>query len=414
MLFLCKFLYRNLKGFRLLILLAILLTIAQVGCDLLAAMPLKFIPSKINNPGSDPACTFPFLDGVLSYFDTPLIDPSLQPPPSPPNQPIGQPPPAPCPASPTDVNSVLQTQITQHSVNGVIVFSLLMLAVFGLLSALLVYLELFIATHIAQNLSARLRAELFDHLQRLSLDWHDQQKKGDLVQRITGNIADLEKLVTDGLVDLLAGILTLSGIAIAMLFISGEYTFLSLAIAPLLLLIVSGYTSRIKAAARKKAKAAGKIADVATEDMNALTVIRAFTLEARENRRFGTHVGTYQEAGLRAGRLQAQFTPLVSVVLVVGTLIVLGVGGYVAAGNGFHAGFFTINAATIDVGTLVLFLTYLKMLYQPMRNLSKLTNLASNGTSAAERIQEIFNQAPEVMESHVPYHGPKRLRGDIT
>ena len=98
MLFLCKFLYKNLKGFRLLVLVAILLTIAQVGCDLLAAMPLKFIPSKINNPGSDPACTFPFLDGVLSYFDTPLIDPSLQPPPSPPNQPIGQPPPAPCPA----------------------------------------------------------------------------------------------------------------------------------------------------------------------------------------------------------------------------------------------------------------------------------------------------------------------------
>jgi ABC-type multidrug transport system fused ATPase/permease subunit len=180
------------------------------------------------------------------------------------------------------------------------------------------------------------------------------------------------------------------------------------------LLIVSGYTSNIKAAAKKKAKAAGKIADVATEDMNALTVIRAFTLEARENRRFGTHVGSYQEAGLRAGRLQAEFTPLVAVVLVIGTLIVLGIGGYVAAGNGFHAGFFTITASTIDVGTLVLFLTYLKMLYQPMRNLSKLTNLASNGASAAERIQEIFSQTPEVMESHVPYHGAKRLRGDIT
>src|SRR5947209_17234016 len=166
MLFLFKFLYRNLKGYRFLIILAILIIFAQVGSDLLAAMPLKFIPSKINNPGSDPACTFPFLDGVLTYFDTPLLDPSLRPPPTPPNQPIGQPPPAPCPASPSDTNSVLHPRITQHSVNGVIVFSLLMLAVFGLLSASLVYLELFIATYIAQNLSAGLRAELFDHLQR--------------------------------------------------------------------------------------------------------------------------------------------------------------------------------------------------------------------------------------------------------
>jgi ATP-binding cassette, subfamily B, bacterial len=414
MLLLCKFLYKNLKGFRLLVLLAILLTIAQVGCDLLAAMPLKFIPSKINNPGSDPACTFPFLDGVLSYFDTPLIDPSLQPPPTPPNQPIGQPPPAPCPASPTNVNSVLHPQITQHSVNGVIVFSLLMLAVFGLLSALLVYLELFIATHIAQNLSAGLREELFDHLQRLSLDWHDQQKKGDLVQRVTGNIADLEKLVTDGLVDLLAGILTLIGVAVIMSFISEQYTILSLAIAPLLFVLVSGYTGGIKAAAKNKAKAAGKIADVATEDINALTVIRAFTLETRENRRFGVHVGSHREAGLRAGRLQAQFTPLVAVLVVFGTISVIGIGGYVAAGNAFNFGFLTINASTIDVGTLILFLTYLKMLYQPMRDLSKLTTLASNASSGAERIQEILDQAPEVIETDVPYDGPQKLRGDIT
>lgn len=96
MVFLAKFLYRNLKGFRFLVILAILVTFAQVGSDLLAAMPLKFIPSKVNNPGSDPACTFPFLDGVLTIFDTPLLDPSLRP--TQPNQPPNQPPPAPCPA----------------------------------------------------------------------------------------------------------------------------------------------------------------------------------------------------------------------------------------------------------------------------------------------------------------------------
>src|SRR2546429_2313247 len=310
MLFLCKFLYRNLKGFRFLILLAILVTCAQVGSDLLAAMPLKFIPSKISNPGSDPACTFPFLDGVLTLFDTPALDPSLRP--IAPSTVPSQPPPAPCPAAPTDIQAVLHPRITQHSVTGVIVFSLIMLAIFGVLSALLVYLELFLATYIAQNLSARLREELFDHLQRLSLDWHDKQKKGDLVQRVTGNIADIEKLVTDGLVDLLAGILTLTGVSIIMLIISKEYTILSLAIAPLLFLIVSGYTGGIKAAARKKAKAAGKIADVATEDINALAVIRAFTLEKHEKVRFSQHVGMHRDAGPAAGRFQVQVTPAVS------------------------------------------------------------------------------------------------------
>src|SRR5579884_3978468 len=196
MMILARLLYRNLKGYRVLVLLAILVTISQVGCDLLAAMPLKFIPSKVNNPGSDPACSFPFLDPVLSLFDTPVLDPSLRPAAA--NQPAGTPPAAPCPATPSDPNSITHPRITAHSVIGVIVFSLVMLLVFGLLSALLSYIELFLATFIAQHLSALLREELFDHLQRLSLDWHDRQKKGDLVQRITGNIADIEKLVTGG------------------------------------------------------------------------------------------------------------------------------------------------------------------------------------------------------------------------
>jgi len=412
LIFLFKFLYRNLDGYRFLVIIAILVAVAQVSCDLIAAMPLKFIPSKVGNPGSDPACTFPFLDGLLTAFDTPALDPTLRP--IPPSTVPGQPPPAPCPASPSDPNSVLHPRITQHSVIGVIVFSLLLLAIFGTLSALLVYLELFLATFVAQNLGARLRAQLFDHLQRLSMDWHEKQKKGDLVQRVTGNIADIEKLVTDGLVDLLAGTLTLLGVAAIMLLISPEYTLLALAIAPVLFLLVSGYTGGIKAAARKKARAAGKIADIATEDINALAVIRAFTLEKRENVRFGRHVGTHREAGLRAGRLQAQFTPLVSILVVLGTIIVVGVGGYVAAGYGFNLTFVAISASTIDVGTLVLFLTYLKMLYQPMRDLSKLATLASNGASGAERIQEVFDQAPEVVDTGIAYDGPQRLIGDIS
>jgi ATP-binding cassette subfamily B protein len=410
--FLFNFLYRHLKGYRLLVVLAILLTIAQVGCDLVAAMPLKFIPSKISNPGSDPACTFPFLDGILSRFDTPLLDPSLAP--LGPHQPPTPPPPAPCPATPGDPSSILHPHITMHSVNGVIVFSLLVLFFFGSLSALLVYCELYLATHIAQSLSARLRAQLFDRLQRLSMEWHDRQKKGDLVQRLTGNIADLEKLVNDGLVDLLAGSLTLIGVATIMLFISWQYTLLSLAIAPALFLIVYLYTGGIKAAARKKARAAGKIGDVATEDLNALTVVRAFCMEPRENERFGQHVHTYRAAGLRAGRLQAQFTPLVALLVIFGTLSVVGIGGYVAAGNAFNLGFIVLSASSIDIGTLVLFLTYLKMLYQPMRDLSKLTSLASNAASGAERIEEVLRLPPEVADTRVPYTGPRRLRGEIT
>lgn len=406
---LLKFLSRNLRGYRRLVVIAILVTIAQVGCDIGAAFPLKFIPSKVGNPGSDPSCTFPFLNPILDRFDTPLFDPSLQ---LNKARPPIRPPLTQCPISPTSTSGAILT--SHHSVNGVIVFSVLLLIVFGSLSALLAYLDLYLATYIAQNLSARLRNQLFDHLQRLSLDWHGKQKKGDLVQRVTGNVADIQKLVTDGLVDLLAGVLTLAGVLSVMLLVSPQYTIISLAIAPALFVAVLGYTKSIKQAAKLAAKATGNVADVATEDINALTVIKVFTREERESIRFGGFVDTTRRAGIRAGSLQAQFTPIVSVLVILGTATVLGVGGYVAAGNAFSIGFFTVPAESVDIGTLVLFLTFLKLLYQPMRDLSKLTTLYSSATSGAERIEEVLSQEREPLDTNMPYYGPAKLQGDIT
>ncbi len=428
--FLAKFLYRNMKGLRFLAVLAILVAIMQVSCDILALQALKWIPSKSQNPGNDPACYISFLGvndqpGLLDHFDIPQLDPSLNPPQGS-TQPV-PPPTSPCPADPANPKSLVNPDTTHHSVIGVIVFSLIVLVVFSVLSALLVYLDLYLAAYIAQHLSAKLRKQLFEHLQRISLDWHGKQKKGDLVQRITGNIADIEKFVTDGLVDLLVSILTLGGVAAIMTFYSVPFTVLSLAIIPALAVIVLYYTRNIKAATKGQAKATGRVADVATEDINALTVIKVFTREEREDLRFGGRVSESKAAGLRAGSLQAQFTPLVALLVALGTATILGVGGYVAAGNPFNAGPFQLHPGAIDAGLIVLFLFYLKLLYQPIRNLSKLTNLYNvasadlskltnlyNVASAgAERIQEVLDQAPEVHESTTPYFGPTRLRGDI-
>lgn len=415
--FLAKFLYRNMKGYRFLAVLAIIVAFMQVSCDITALQSLKWIPSKAQNPGNDPACYISFLGvndqpGLLDLFDKPALDPSLNPPPGA-TQPV-PPPTSPCPADPANPRTLVNPDTTHHSVIGVIVFSVIVLVVFSVLSALLVYLDLYLAAHIAQGLSAKLRKQLFEHLQRISLDWHGKQKKGDLVQRITGNITDVEKFVTDGLVDLLVSVLTLGGVAAIMLVYSVPFTILSLAIVPALAVIVLYYTRNIKAATKRQAKATGKVADVANEDINALTVIKVFTREEREDLRFGGRVSESKAAGLRAGSLQAQFTPLVALLVALGTATILGVGGYVAAGNSFSAGPFQLRGGTIDAGLIVLFLFYLKLLYQPIRDLSKLTNLYNVASAGAERIQEVLDQAPEVLDTTTPYYGPKKLRGDIS
>src|SRR6266516_2580720 len=346
---LVKFLHQNMKGLRALVVLAAVITVLQVSCDIAAAFPLKFIPSKVQNPGNDPACLFPFLNPIESWFDIPQIDPTLQPDP---HFAPGFPVEAQCPIDPNDPRG--RIVLVRHTTLGVIVFSLLLLIIFGLLSALLAFVDLYLAAYIGQMLTARLRNHLFDHLERLSLDWHSKQQKGDLVQRITGNITDIEKMVTDGLVD--------------------------------------------------------------TEDINALILIKVFTREKLEARRFGAYVDKNKRARLRAGWLQAQFTPLVTLLVILGTATIIGVGGYVASGYAFNIGPLFIDAYSVDVGTLILFLTFLKLLYQPMRDLSKLATLASTAASGAERIQEVMDQAPELKESPLPgpYSGPQRFQGEIT
>src|SRR5919198_293203 len=99
----------------------------------------------------------------------------------------------------------------------------------------------------------------------------------------------------------------------------------------------------------------------------------------------------------------------------VGTAIVIGVGSYVIAGHSLTLWVLTIPAGSLTVGTLTVFLAYLKQLYQPMRDLSKLTYLMTVAAAGAERIQDVLAQAPEVLASPgaAPAQGAPRLRGEI-
>jgi len=210
-----RFLFRNLKGYRFLVAMALTMAFAQVLAALFTAFPLKIILDKVvNHQNPNPA-----LNPLISFVDNIF-------------------------------------GVNPNSITGIILFSAIAIVVLGILIALLQYTELFLASYIAQNLTARLRKQLFGHLERLSLDWHGKQKKGDLVQRITGNITDIEKLVTDGMVDLLTGFLTIAGVITVMLLVNWEFTILSLVILPALVLVVfgSGALARRLANVHRRAK----------------------------------------------------------------------------------------------------------------------------------------------------------------
>jgi ABC-type multidrug transport system fused ATPase/permease subunit len=376
-----RFLYRNLRGSRAIVAFAVSLTFLQVAADILTAFPLKFILDKIVHH-IDPVV--PVIGGLLNRLD-----------------PLGT------------RNGLNDNEV--HTQMGVLLFSTLLLLALSVISAVLSYIQVLVAARVGANLSDRLRTRLFDHLQHLSLDWHGRQRTGDLVQRITGNILDVEKLVTDGLVDLLAGILTLVGILVVMLLLNWQFTVLCMVIAPALFWSVLHYTLAIKRANKVKAKAAGQVAEVATEDIGAITEVKAFTLEERESRHFRRYSTKLFATSWRSGRLQAEFTPIVAILIGLSSATIISVGGWIAAGHGhtFGIGPFFIADGTLTTGSLTIFLSYSKQLYQPMRNLSKLMNLASGAAAGAARIDEVLDQAPETKETAVAYRGPERVHGDV-
>jgi ABC-type multidrug transport system fused ATPase/permease subunit len=106
---------------------------------------------------------------------------------------------------------------------------------------------------------------------------------------------------------------------------------------------------------------------------------------------------------------------MVQLLVVVSYVAILSAGCWIAAGHGhrFQALFLAIPTGTLTIGTLTVFLAYSKQLYQPMRDLSKLMLLASNGASAAERIQEILDQPVEEPGPQASYQGPTELTGEI-
>ncbi len=373
-----RFLIWNLKGYRLLTVTAIIMAIVQVGFDLLGAFPFKFIIDKLQKNTNPPS----FLDSIISFFDS--------------------------------FNASQHLTKGEHTFLGVVIFSVLLQIVFGSFSAILNYFQVLSTTFVARNMTARLREQLFEHLEHLTLNWHNEQKKGDLVQRITNDIAYIERLVTDGIVFLFVSALTLIGIIIIMLALNWQFTLLALVIIPPLAIIVFFYTTTIKVAARKEMQTASAVANVVTEDIEAIAVLKSFTLEEHEVVRFGHYIQMNRQAGLRTSSLQAQYIPIVSTLVSVWTAIIIGVGAFVAGGHNFNILFLTVPRDSLSIGDLTVFLVYLKLLYQPMRDLARLTNIFTNASVAVERTQEVLDQAPEVFENTESYFGPAKLKGDIS
>lgn len=245
-----------------------------------------------------------------------------------------------------------------------------------------------------QRVVSAIRADLFTHLQRQSLAFHQRRQTGDLMSRLDGDTQDIQNLTVDVLPTLLNNVVTVIGFVVIMLAVNLFLGAVSVLMVPVMFFLVRHYMSRIKRAQRQALRAQGDSAGVAQEVLSSMLVVQAFGGEARETERFAKANDRQLDASLKAVVLQSALTPLVALTMAVTTAAVVFLGTE------------SVLSGHLTPGDLLVFSAYLRGMYTPVRQLAKLGGVAGRGQAAAERVAEML-KADEALPqaSH-----PRRLQ----
>ncbi len=275
----------------------------------------------------------------------------------------------------------------------------LLLVIVGV-GALLDYWSTRLLSSVGLHVSNDLRGAVFTHLQRLSLRYHGSNRVGDLTTRVTGDVDRTQDLAVQTMATMLPNALLVIGMFSVMMWLDPVFTALAVLFSPLMMIATHKSTVSLKAASRRARKADGQVAAAASEGLNAMHLVQAFTLEKHQVDRFSGLTAGSLSAGLEAVRLQARFGPIVDATSALSTVVVLGVGAQ------------RVLDGQMSVGVLLVFVSYLSSLYKPVKALSRLSVTLSRGLASAERVHEVMSQQPDVTDRRGALPA-NRLRGRV-
>jgi ATP-binding cassette, subfamily B, bacterial len=266
----------------------------------------------------------------------------------------------------------------------VLKFAAIAALVIAAIGALCSYTEKYLTTSVGQWVMHDLRRTLYSHIQRLSLAYHDQKRTGDLISRVTSDIDAIQSFIVSGLLGALINILTLVGMVGVMFYLNWRFTLIALSVAPVLFAVVYTYTRRIKKASREVRKKESEIVSVIQEVLSSIRVVKAFAREDYEQRRLEEESLEGVEIALRARSLKAKLSPLVEIIVAIGTSLVLWFGGRM------------VLDGSLSPGSLIVFIMYLGKMYKPMQDLSKMSDSYSKAAVGYERILEVLEADGDV------------------
>ena len=237
-----------------------------------------------------------------------------------------------------------------------------------------------------QRVLTRVREQLFAHLQRLSLRFHERQRTGDLTLRVVGDVGMLKEAAVTAFLPMLANILVVAGMAAVMLWLDWRLALLAFLPLPLLWLATTRIGKRIGEVSRQQRQREGAMAATASEALGSMRLVQSLGLEERIGETFTGASKKDLREGVRAKRLAAGLERSVDVLVGLSIAAVLFQGARL------------VMAGALTPGDLVVFITYLKNTFRPVRQFAKHTSRVAKAVAAGERVVEVLEVEPEIAD----------------
>ncbi|NIU86107.1 MAG: ATP-binding cassette domain-containing protein [Nitrosopumilaceae archaeon] len=285
--------------------------------------------------------------------------------------------------------------------NTVLIILCLALVIFATLRAAANYISTVGFAVVGNRVIVKVREKLFSHLQALSLNFHDKTKTGDLTLRLIGDVGILRDVTVTAILPFIGNILIIVGIMIVMFIMHWKLALASTILLPLFWLRTKTLSTRLHGVSREQRKRQGAMSSMATESFNAIKTVQALVLNTKFAEMFSSQSNKDFKDSVKAKKIEANLGRTVDVIVAASTAIVLWYGVKLVFAN------------EITPGDILIFVTYLKAAFKPIRDSIKYTGRLSRAVASGERVLDILQVEPEIYDLPGSVEAPD-FKGRIT
>ena len=286
-------------------------------------------------------------------------------------------------AGPILIGKAIDDSVAVGDLAGLLQTGLAMLVVYLVGGAAAIVYGILMVT-IAQKMVAVMRADLFGHLQTLSMAFHQQHQAGDLMSRVTNDTEAINRVFTNGLIEFVTNILQLAGIMVAMFLLNWQLAIGTLIIMPMMVLITMFITRLSRAAFREVQFNLGALNAAAEESISGIRVVQAFSRAEDTIAHYEKVNAANRKSGVRANIITASLGPMFTTMSTITIAATVFLGGWLSL------------QGLVTVGVLATFVIYIMNFFRPMRSIAMLYNFLQSALAGAERIFEVLDTGPLV------------------